>query len=158
VNNTETNYGFLLFPIFAILFVLQNNLQKVDYELNGVVIVETECSNTKSKNSICVKKLENIKIAYSKNSHMGTYMTYPLGAKPRQAFTEVDCIVMNEEIVGCKGMSRRGEDIEVDSEITSLPNVTFKFHKVVTSKFYSFLPNSIVLSDETVDFIQRWIY
>ena len=115
-----------------------------------------ECSNTKSKNSICVKKLESIKIAYSKNSHKGTYMTYPLGNKPRQAFSEVDCIVMSEEIFGCKGISRRGEDIGVDSEMTSMP--TFKFHKVVTSKFYSFLPNSIVLSDETVDFIQRWIY
>jgi hypothetical protein len=138
--------------------VLQHNFPKVDYELNGVVIVETECSNTKLNNSICVKKLENIKIVYSKNSHKGTYMTFPLDTKPRSGFTEADCIVMNEEIFGCKGIVRRGEDIEVDSEITSLPNVTFKFHRVITSKFYNFLPNSIILPAETVDFFQNWLY
>jgi hypothetical protein len=157
MTDTSEEIKSLLIGLAVIAVIFQYNHPKTEYEVNGIVVAETEC--IKKSKSTCYKKLEKIKITYTRNSSKVLYMLYDLDGEPNQSIYELDkCVVMNEEIFGCAGLVRRGDAIAIDSEKTGAPKHQFGFHQVITSKVFKFMPNASLYSADQVNFLQEWIF
>ena len=71
MTDTSEEIKSLLIGLAVIAVIFQYNHPKTEYEVNWIVVAETEC--IKNSKSNCFKKLEKIKITYARNSkQMGT--------------------------------------------------------------------------------------